>query len=144
MQKKRFEIINSIDEFKQITGFINKLAKDGSLPELMVNPINVALEEVISNIISYAFPRDPDQTHLIELVFTEGNGSVNFEIIDNGIEFDPIKNAEDPDISLGFEDRPIGGLGIFLIKKLMDVVEYSRKNNKNHLFLSKHIGDIKN
>jgi len=142
MQKKRFEIINSIDELKLITGFINKLAKEGLLPEKLVNPINVALEEVITNIISYAFPKDPNQTHLIELVFTEGEGSVNFEIIDNGIEFDPITNAENPDISLGLEDRPIGGLGIFLIKKLMDVVEYSREKNKNHLFLSKHIGDI--
>ncbi len=139
MKKCRFEIINSIDELCKITEFLNKLKKEGSLPDKFVDPINVALEEAITNTIFYAFPKDPNQTHLIELEFTRDGDTITFEIKDNGVEFDPLNDVPTPDLSLNIEEKPIGGLGILLIKKLMDVVEYKRYKGINHLIISKKL-----
>jgi len=94
------------------------------------------LEEAVSNVIFYAF--DDEKEHDIKIVISLENKILSIEIIDDGKPFDPTARKE-PDVSLPAEDRPIGGLGIFLIRKMMDNVTYTRHNNLNTLTLLKNI-----
>ncbi len=98
--------------------------------------INLALEEAVSNVIFYAF--DDEKEHDIKIVISLENKNLSIEIIDDGKPFDPTARKQ-PDVSLPAEDRPIGGLGIFLIRKMMDNVTYNRHNNLNTLTLLKNI-----
>ena len=86
----------------------------------------ISAEEIFSNIARYAYeePGNADITVTIE----DGMLKVIFE--DTGIEYNPLEK-DDPDITLSVEERKIGGLGIFIVKKSMDLVRYERKDNKN-------------
>ena len=94
------------------------------------------MEEAVSNIIFYAYKGDVEDAVDISLV-REG-GELIVTLIDHGIAFDPTLR-KDPDITLSAEDRPIGGLGIFLIKKIMDEVSYQRVDERNVFIMKKKI-----
>ncbi len=85
-----------------------------------INDINLAIEEVFVNIANYAY-KDKNGTCLLKISYN-GKDTVDFVFKDNGVKFNPLENKE-PDITLGVEERSIGGLGIFLTKKVMDKVE---------------------
>jgi serine/threonine-protein kinase RsbW len=133
---KVLRIDNQIDELVKVEFFLNELAEDWSLSESLVFSLNLALEETLTNIIDYGF--DDDGKHTIEIYFKKSDNELSISIIDDGYEFDPTLVA-DPDITVSAEDRSIGGLGIFLIRKIMDKVEYQRKENRNYLTLTKNI-----
>ena len=105
------------------------------LPEEIAKHLLIAADEVFTNIVSYAYS---DAAGPVE-VSAEQDGKV-FRLIfaDAGKPFDPLK-AADPDINSPLEERQIGGLGIFVVKKLMDKVEYRREDNRNILTLTKRI-----
>lgn len=134
--EKSLEILNKIEELARVEGFINELADEWDLPLTMVFPLNLALEEALTNTISYGY--DDDQPHTIRIDFSRKESILTIGITDDGHPYDPTAR-EDPDITLGVEERPIGGLGIFLIKKMMDTVEYQRIENKNRLIVTKKI-----
>ena len=99
--------------------------------------ICVAIEEVFVNVAHYAYGgKDGDVE--FDLSFDKANRNVIFRMIDSGIPFDPLKKA-DPDITLSADEREIGGLGIFITKKTMDVVTYAYEDNKNVLTMIKKI-----
>ena len=97
--------------------------------------IDVAIEEIFVNIAHYAYPSG-DGEAVIQIESDETNKTVSITFIDQGTPYDPLKNA-DPDITLAAEDRPIGGLGVFMVKKSMDDVSYEYKDNSNRLTLKK-------
>ena len=99
--------------------------------------ICVALEEVFVNVAHYAYS-GKDGNVILNISFDEKTRKVTFQMIDNGIKFDPLKKP-DPDITLSAEDREIGGLGIFITKKTMDQVTYAYENGKNILTMIKKI-----
>ena len=101
-----------------------------------INDINLAIEEVFVNIASYAY-NDKEGTCTLKINYN-GKDTIDFVFKDSGVKFNPLENKE-PDTTLGVEERSIGGLGIFLTKKVMDKVEYKYKNNKNILTISKKI-----
>jgi len=101
-----------------------------------VNSLNLVVEEAFVNIISYAF-RD-DTQHEIVLLFKLHPNELEIAITDDGVPFDPTVQ-EPPDIGLSAEDRAIGGLGIFLIGKIMDGVRYQRRDSLNELILTKQV-----
>lgn len=131
---RRLLVRNDVKELFRITDFLEQLWKDWNLPVKLMYSINLVLEEAISNIIFYAF--DDTLVHLIGLEFRLENDTLSMILIDGGKPFDPTQK-EDPDTSLSVEDRPIGGLGIFLIKKMMNEVRYERINGKNQLIMIK-------
>jgi serine/threonine-protein kinase RsbW len=133
---RRLLIRNDVKELFRISDFLEILWEDWNLPAKLMYSINLVLEEAISNIIFYAF--DDDLVHLIGLEFRLEGKQLSMILIDGGKPFDPTIK-EDPDTSLSVEDRPIGGLGIFLIKQLMDKVFYERKDGKNQLSMIKSI-----
>ena len=99
--------------------------------------INLALEELLANVCLYAYyPEQGD----VEICFdlNEEPKYIEISIIDEGKAFNPLEK-EDPDTNLSVENRPIGGLGILLVKKNMDNIEYKYEDNKNILILSKNV-----
>lgn len=97
--------------------------------------IDIAIEEIFVNIAHYAYPEAEGEA-VIYVEPGEGSSSVTITFEDEGIPYDPLKN-EDPDITLSADDRPIGGLGIFMVKKSMDEVSYEYKDGKNRLTIKK-------
>jgi sigma-B regulation protein RsbU (phosphoserine phosphatase) len=98
--------------------------------------MRLAVEEAVVNVINYAYPVGVEGEVLIN---ADTNGrEVRFTITDKGYPFDPTTVLE-PDTTLDAQNRPIGGLGILLSRKLMDSISYSRKDGKNVLFLTKFI-----
>ncbi|MBQ9297170.1 MAG: ATP-binding protein [Paludibacteraceae bacterium] len=127
---------NDIQQIPTLTEWVEWL----QLPAELSMSINLALEEAVVNVMEYAYPGHNDGKVFVEYVkVNEEDGQrLVFTISDSGVPFDPTKRA-DADITLSAEDRPIGGLGIFLVKQLMDEVRYERCEEKNILTLVKKI-----
>lgn len=96
--------------------------------------LRLVSEEIIVNIINYAYPQETDG-YLTLCLWDEG-GEIVLEFIDGGVPFNPLAKA-DPDISLPPEQRKIGGLGIFLVREMMDDVAYAYVNKENRLTIKK-------
>lgn len=127
---------NEISEITRLASFVEEVGEEMELsPELVFN-LNLVLEEAVSNVILYAYPKEEHQ-HIYLSIKKEDNLLV-IVLTDTGKEFDPTQ-APDADITLSAEDRPIGGLGIFLIRQIMNTVAYQRIEGKNVLTLEKHL-----
>ncbi len=137
---RRLLIRNDVNELFRITDFLDVLWEEWTLPEKLKYSVNLVLEEAISNIIFYGY--EDDMIHLIGIEFRTNREELSIKLIDGGKPFDPTIK-EDPDTNLSVEDRPIGGLGIYLIKQLMDEVYYERLDHKNQLTMIKKLTDIK-
>ena len=122
------ETEKAIDTIAELL-FLNKV--DYSI----INKVSIALEEVLINIVSYAY-EDTGNIDIIYELTTDPKKELSVTIIDEGKEFDPLKK-EDPNITDLYEKRKIGGLGIYMTKQIMDEVSYLRKDNKNILHLRK-------
>jgi serine/threonine-protein kinase RsbW len=133
---KVLRINNQIDELTRVAVFLEELGEDWGLSMPLTFSLNLVLEEALTNTILYGF--DDESKHSIEICFKKTGDQLSISIIDDGHAYDPTLRA-DPDITLPAEDRPVGGLGIFLIKKIMDTVEYQRNENRNYLILTKNI-----
>ncbi len=138
MQLKRSLILpNDIETIPQLNEFIDAVAEEVALDMSLAMSLNLAIEEAVVNVMEYAYP-DGEKGN-VEIEVTVDEGWLTFIISDSGIAFDPT-SKEDADTTLSAEERPIGGLGIFLVKKLMDTIEYQRTDGKNVLTLRKNIG----
>jgi serine/threonine-protein kinase RsbW len=127
---------NKISELHKLREALEERCSQWGLPPAVCMSVNLALEEAFANIVNYAF--DDQLLHKIELEFSYAGKRLEVVITDDGKPYDPTRQTA-PDISLPAEDRPIGGLGIFLIKKIMDEVSYERTSNQNKLYLTKYI-----
>jgi serine/threonine-protein kinase RsbW len=134
--EKVLMVHNQIHELTRIEAFLEELGEQWDLPLPFIFSLNLAIEEALTNIISYGYTDKGD--HPIELDFKKNGDDLTIIIQDDGLAYDPTLKA-DPDITLPAAERPVGGLGIFLIKKIMDKVEYQRKDEKNYLILTKKI-----
>lgn len=127
---------NDIQQIPTLAEWVDEL----HVPDALNMPINLALEEAVTNVMMYAYPGRNDGKVFVEYTeFTDADGKrLIFTISDSGIPFDPTKK-EEVDTSLSAEERGIGGLGIHLVRQLMDEVKYARNDDKNILTLVKHI-----
>jgi len=129
-------VTNHIDELIRVAAFMEELGEKWGLSVSLVMSLNLAVEEALTNIIAYGY--DDESSHTIEIRLEKSGNELFINVIDDGHEYDPTLKA-DPDITQSAETRKVGGLGIFLIKKIMDTVEYQRTGNKNYLNLTKNI-----
>lgn len=136
LDSKTLLVNNQIGELHLVADYLNGLEYEWGLSGKLISSLNLVLEEALTNIISYGF--DDDQQHTITINFKKAGNELSISIIDDGHAFDPTSRT-DPDITLPAVERPIGGLGIFLIKQIMDKVEYQRKEDKNYFILIKNI-----
>jgi len=121
-----------IENMELLVRFISDIARKLGFSGKRIKEIELATEEALVNIINYAYP---DHSGDIKVTCTQDpSKALVIKIEDTGIAFD-ILSLKDPDIAAGISDREIGGLGVFLIRKLMDKVQYQRKNKKNILEL---------
>ena len=128
---------NDIQQIPQLAEFVEAVADVAHLDVGLTMSLNLALEEAVSNVIMYAYPKGSDGLVDIEAIIRKGE--LDFIISDNGTPFDPTA-APEADITLDVEDRPVGGLGIFLMKNIMDVVKYTRSDDgKNILSMIKKL-----
>ena len=108
-----------------------------NLSSSLTMSLNLAMEEAVVNVMDYAYP--DGQKGNVDIEVTADQEWMTFVITDTGIAFDPT-TKEDADTTLSAEERPIGGLGIFLVRQLMDDINYKREGNKNVLTLRKKLG----
>ena len=134
--RKVLLVENQLDELTKVQVFLEELGEEWEINIPLVFSLNLVLEEALTNVISYGF--NDGNKHIIEISFEKTGDELFIAIIDDGHAYDPTLKT-DPDLTLSVEERPIGGLGIFLIKKIMDKVEYQRINNKNNLILTKKL-----
>ena len=128
---------NDIQQIPQLADFVEAVADAAKLDVALTMSINLALEEAVSNVIMYAYPKGSDGLVDIEAIVRKD--SLQFIVSDNGIPFDPTA-APEADISLNLDERPIGGLGIFLVRNIMDEVTYTRSDDgKNILTMTKKL-----
>ena len=132
--RRHLVLRNEISEIGRMATFLEELGEELQLaPEVQFN-LHLALEEAVSNVIMYAFPEG--EQHEFLLTVRQIDNRLIFKIIDEGKPFDPTRQP-DADVTLSLEERPIGGLGIYLIRRIMQAVEYCRVENKNVLTLVK-------
>ena len=125
---------NDIQDVPLLAAFMDEVCEAAGFNASLAMQMNLAMEEAVVNVMNYAYPVGVKGDIVIE---AEDKGdSVQFDIIDGGTPFDPTAEA-DVDTTLSAEERPIGGLGIFLVRQLMDIVSYKYKDGKNRLTLVK-------
>ena len=134
--KRRLTLENDISEIAKLTAFVEEIGEERNLDPVLVSSINLALEEAATNVIMYAYPKETAGALDVDAVL--GLDALEFTLTDGGVPFDPTA-APEADITLGVEDRGIGGLGIFLVRKIMDSVVYTRKDGRNILTMTKKL-----
>ena len=134
--EKEIRITNELDEITALAIFVEEFCSDLALPAETTMHINLALEEAVSNVIMHAYPLE--EHHEIRLKASLTDNQLIFLLTDKGLSFDPT-NAPDADITIPIEERAIGGLGIFLIRSIMNEVSYQRLDGENRLTMKKYI-----
>ena len=129
---KELEIEAKIENLEQVLAFVDEELEKADCPVKTTIQIDVAVEEIFVNIARYAYnPEVGKATIRVEV----RDGAVALTFVDNGVPYDPLAK-EDPDITLSVEERQIGGLGIFMVKKSMDNISYEYKDGSNILTFS--------
>ena len=126
-----------VDRIPWLTERVDALLEDLDCPMKAQMQIDVAIDELLANIASYAYGTGEGEV-TVRFDFQPGDRTVALTFIDSGIPYDPLAKP-DPDIALEVEKRSVGGLGIFLIKKTMDDMTYARQDGRNVLTIRKRI-----
>lgn len=124
---------NDINEIPKLAEWLEMLGEELDIPMSSVFQLNLALEEAVVNVMTYAYPGQEGMPVCLHV--DNESGILTFTLKDEGVPFDPTQK-EEPDITLDIEDRPIGGLGIFLVNQYMSSVSYQRKAGENILTMT--------
>lgn len=134
---EELNITATLENIDRVTDFVNELLEKYDCPMKSQMQIDIAIDELFSNIARYAY--NPEVGPATVRVQVEDEPlSVVITFIDKGVPYDPLAKA-DPDTTMSAEDREIGGLGIFMVKKTMDDISYEYKNGQNILKIKKHL-----
>ncbi len=132
---KELYIEATVDNLSEVLGFVDEQLEAADCAMKVQMQIDLAVEEIFVNIANYAY--DPETgPATVRVDVTPDGSTVTITFVDNGVPYDPLAKA-DPDITLSADERQIGGLGIFLVKKNMDDVKYEYVNGSNILTLKK-------
>lgn len=133
---RRIVLHNDIKEVPTLAEFVETVAEEKQVSLELTTSLNLALEEAVVNVMLYAYPEGTRAS--VEVEATTTPDSLIFKIIDSGKPFDPTA-APDVNLNAGVEERPIGGLGIHLVRTIMDEISYERWDDKNILTMIKKI-----
>jgi anti-sigma regulatory factor (Ser/Thr protein kinase) len=136
LQEYIFELKNELSELKALNRYLNKWGDDMGLPPDSILRINICIDELFTNIVSYGF--DDNVEHFVKFTLKGDNEFVIINIEDDGMPFNPLEKI-DPDFPENVESAKIGGLGILIIRKLVDNISYERRQGKNTLTMKKNI-----
>lgn len=132
--EKEITLDAKVESIETLTAFVEDFLESSGGSMKAITQVCISLDEVVSNIVKYSGA----QSFTVKVALEQDSLVASVTFIDNGVAYDPLQK-EDPDTTLSAEDREIGGLGIFLVKKTMDEVRYSREGEKNVLVLKKHL-----
>ena len=127
---------NDVQEVPKLTAFVDAVCEAVGFNSTLTMKMNLAIEEAVVNVMNYAYPRGTKGDVTIEALSNDVR--LKFTIIDSGTPFDPTVHS-DVDTTLSAQDRPIGGLGIHLVRNIMDSINYERIDNLNVLTLRKKL-----
>ncbi len=128
-----FEISASIESLHKIDDFISSRLEEAGCPMKTLMKIEIIVDEICGNIVRYS------GASFIRVSFEKSeDNTVTLTFTDDGTPYDPL-SAKEPDITASFDDRPIGGLGIFIVRNTMDKLRYENKNGQNILTAEKKI-----
>ena len=122
------------DNLQYIQGSVEELGEREAWPESLTFKVNLVLEELGINILTHG-GKDMERRPEIEIVLTSEDHALTIEVLDDGHPFDPLQDSPNPDLAATIEDRPVGGLGIHLVRNLMDDLHYQRDAGRNRLTL---------
>ena len=125
---------NKVSEISKLNAFVQSATAALNMEKGLANRIKLAVEEAVTNIIDYAYPNGIEGS--IDITIEADENRIRFIITDSGAEFDPT-GVSKADTTLSVDDRPIGGLGVFLVRNLMDSINYERTDGKNVLRMEK-------
>ena len=134
--ENRLVMTNDIGQISLLAGFMDRVAEKNNLDPGLAMKLNLAIEEAVTNVIMYAYPEGTEGK--VELETATDGKCLKFTLSDSGKAFDPTA-APEADISASVEDRKIGGLGIHLVRTIMDEISYERSRGKNVLIMKKNI-----
>ena len=134
---KEITLNATVDNVEKVTEFVNEQLERIGCPAKAIAQIDIAIDELFSNIAFYAYSPEVGPA-TVRVDVEEDPVSVTITFMDRGVPFNPLKKA-DPDTSLSAEERKIGGLGIFMVKKSMDNISYEYKDGKNILRIQKNM-----
>ena len=132
---KELEIEARTENLPQVLAFVDEQLEAADCPMKIQMQIDIAVEEIFVNIAHYAYNPEVG-TAMVRVDILGDPPSVDITFIDGGVPYDPLAKA-DPDVTLSAEERQIGGLGIFMVKKSMDDVKYAYLDGHNILTLKK-------
>jgi len=136
--KVAIQVRNDLVELERVNEVFAAFWASNQLPEDAIFDFNLAVDEVFTNIVQHGYADQLDHEVRIELAFE--SGTVFLTVEDDGVPFNPL-DAPDVDVTAPLRERAIGGLGIYLVRKLMDGVEYARAGNRNRLVMKKKVSD---
>jgi len=137
INEKHLTVVNKVEEITKVEDFIEHTAREWKLEHAEARKVNLAAEEIVSNIINYGY--GDENEHKIKVVLAYGDGRLKAMFSDDGVPFNPTEKKDPDSIDKPIEEREIGGLGIFFVMQLMDKVEYKREGNMNILIIEKVI-----
>ena len=132
--QRKIVLPNDVQEVPKLAAFVDEVCEGMGFDPMLTMQLNLAIEEAVVNVMDYAYP--PGTKGEVDIEVKADADKLMFTISDNGVAFDPTAKAE-VDTTLSAEERQIGGLGIHLVRHIMDNVEYERKDGRNILRLSK-------
>ncbi|MCR5829923.1 MAG: ATP-binding protein [Lachnospiraceae bacterium] len=133
----RAKFYAEVSELSNVIDYINETLEKNGWEKKEMPVIDVAVEEIFVNIALYAYEKISDGESSVVVSLETFDDHVEISLEDSGIEYNPLLK-EDPDVTLSAQEREIGGLGIYMVKKSMDDVTYKRVDGKNILTLKKN------
>ena len=133
----QFSVVNDLREIAVAADKIEEFCSVKGIPPATAYAVNLSVDELLTNTISYGY--EDSEEHRIDLMIRLDGDRLAIEISDDGVAFEP-DSAEEPDTDAPIEDRPIGGLGIFLTRQMMDSFDYRRDEGRNIVTLTKKTG----
>jgi anti-sigma regulatory factor (Ser/Thr protein kinase) len=128
---KSLTLVAKAESLGSVTEFVRTGAQEADLPELQMRQLELLIEEIFVNISRYSYPENAPGSVTVTYAVPKP-GELSIEVVDQGIEFDPLA-APAPNLTLDLEQRPIGGLGIFLLKTFAGSLSYRREEGWNRL-----------
>ena len=127
----------TLDKIPEMLGFVSETAETMGVHPKRIMHLQLAMEEALVNICNYAYAVPPGE---VTVRIEQEAETFRIELVDNGVPFDPM-GMDAPDIKSEIENRDVGGLGILLIRRMLDEVRYSRQADQNILMLAIHNAD---
>ena len=128
-----------LGELRHLRAFVEGFCESHTLDAHLANQLFLVLEEIFTNAVNYGYQPDERAAGKVRVSLSTSDGRLTLIFEDNGTAYNPFEEAPEPDVDGTVEEREVGGLGVFLIRELMDEVNYQRRDGLNHYELVKLI-----